>query len=255
MVETHRTQSAIRQEFDLWKVDAPARHPKLKPLIEASKSAALEAVVATGLLFAIFLVVFLWRRLRPMRSVEARPLGDLVQSAWAQTQKDSAIRPAEVSPETPLPREGRRAQEAEGSEAEPFLRHMEEHVRARLKELDETKRIGQAQERTVFAILMLAGLLTLGLLLGGVVLVAAERMTAAVLAECAAILPGSGTLILRKRSRVLAKQRESIAGELNSHVRELQAIQLVLSVPDRDKRGEAMVDLARKLLEEAKRTP
>lgn len=264
MPDTSRDRSiSVREEFDRWKVDYAAHRPGLKPWLDATKSAAVSAAVSSAVLFVVFLVFFLQRQLRGARAPGARPLEDLVRSALRETQQDlgrtlELSRPGgrpEAGAETlPLPVSLPTA-EPKARETEPFLRHLEEHVQARLDELNQTKRTGQAQERFVFVVLMVAGLLTLGLSLGGIACVVVGRLTPGVLAECVAILPGGGTLILWQKSRTLREQRGSIARELDSHVRTLQAIQLVRGVPDPAKRSQGMIDLAQKLLEETKTTP
>jgi hypothetical protein len=101
----------------------------------------------------------------------------------------------------------------------------------------------------VFAALATAGGATLLFALGGVVLVLLDRSAPGVVVESIAVIPAAGTLIFWRLYRSLGKQRANIANELNSHVRTLQAIQVVLAVPEHSKRSDAMVSLSTKLME------
>ena len=259
----------------------------LASLVRATKSAAVVAAVAGAILFVVFLLFSLMQSTKVTESQESKTTADLASAALREAredlkepepksygtqarqarQRETTEHPKRVdtgnepslecrrpSPENSSASENDKEAENRGAanlnedEAEPFLRHMEEHVRIQEKELRTRTRAVGTQGRVVFAALLTAGLMTFVLVVVGIVLVAMNQLTHGVVLECAALLPGSGILILWLQSRILGRRRANIANELSSHVRTLQAIQLVRTVPNPDKRSDAMVDLAGKLV-------
>jgi hypothetical protein len=127
---------------------------------------------------------------------------------------------------------------------EVFLEEMQEAMESQSaqveRELDGLRR----QEKTVFTLLLVAAGITLGLLVIGAALVFTGLIAVGVLSALIALVPGTGTLILRRLERRVGADKDRIDVVRRENVQLLQAIQVTLLIEDPAARSEKVAELS-----------
>lgn len=144
---------------------------------------------------------------------------------------------------------------ASPAEIEPdyqrFLRRLEQRERDERDSIATRLRITRGREKTLYGAHLLAALLTVLLAFLAVGLVFAGAVPVGVASAAVAILPGSGTLLLRRMWRQERSQRDVLDERRNEHAEIVDAIEGALSVREPSERNRLATQLAERLQERA----
>lgn len=132
-----------------------------------------------------------------------------------------------------------------------FLAQMQEETRTQNESRSSEMTRLQKQEKIVFWAFMIAASITMIIVVTGIILIFNERLAVGILAEAAGILPGSGTLILKRLSTQAREDMNRVSSSRDDNLKVLHAIQMTMLIPDISKRTDAMVSLAEKLADRA----
>jgi hypothetical protein len=168
-----------------------------------------------------------------------RPL----EASKATGREIEATRPA-AAPVQPSPDGSVKA-------AEIFLSQMQEATKRESDDAaNELKRL-RSFDSLLFVALLIAAGITILVVVVGTVLLFQGRVKFGILAEAVGLLPGSGTLILRRTSQEYRKQINEVTETRNGILEVLQAIQACLLIPDLSRRADAIASLAADLRKRA----
>jgi len=109
-----------------------------------------------------------------------------------------------------------------------------------------------AMEAVVFWIMIVAGVITILLIVLGAIFVFLDKVTAGVITEVMGLMPGAGTLILRRLAKNLENRSSRISQDREDNLRILEAIQATLLNPDPVERSAKAAALAEGLLGRAR---
>jgi hypothetical protein len=132
-----------------------------------------------------------------------------------------------------------------------FLSDVEVHARQTRDQTEARIERAQARESRLFAALVVVGLITLLAALVAVVLVLTGNSTVAVASGALALLPGTGTVLIRRLWRGERGALDLLSQRHNEHANIHDAAQFTLALPDGRERREQMAELATGLRERA----
>jgi len=127
-----------------------------------------------------------------------------------------------------------------------FLARLREKERGERNRLDRGWEAHYARERQLFIVLIVAGVITAVIAVLGVLLAFGGLVVVAIVTELVAILPGSGTVLLRNLWADEKAKGESLERQEREHAELLDAIEFTLSLPA-DQRLAQGEELARQL--------
>ncbi|MEA2135926.1 MAG: hypothetical protein QOC68_3835 [Solirubrobacteraceae bacterium] len=186
--------------------------------------------------------------LRTPEEIARDILDETVQSppdpALAGTQSQPGPERAEVMPDAApeRPVEAPAASRVLGPEV--FLEEMQEAMESQSAQVERELDVLRSQEKTVFTLLLVAAGITLGLLVIGAALVFTGLIAVGVLSALVALVPGTGTLILRRLERRVGADKDRIDVVRRDNVQLLQAIQVTLLIEDPAARSEKVAELS-----------
>lgn len=128
-----------------------------------------------------------------------------------------------------------------------FLEKMREAMEGQSAEAERELGSLRRQEKTVFTFLLVAAGITLALLVVGAALVFAGLIAVGVLSGLVALIPGTGTLILRRLERRVALNKDRADSVRQDNLRLLQAIQITLLIDDPVQRSHKIAALSDEL--------
>jgi hypothetical protein len=135
--------------------------------------------------------------------------------------------------------------------ADVFLHDMRDAMQSQSEELERELDDLRAERRTVFRMLVLAASIALLFLLIGAGLVVAGVIAVGVLSALVALVPGAGTLVLRRMENRIDREKDEADALRERKVQLLQAIQVTLMIEDPDERDRAVAELAGELRKRA----
>ena len=162
---------------------------------------------------------------------------------------DMKAAPAHDGGAPPVPESGSRA--APPVDVHMFLEKMRERERNERESVDARLALARARERSLYAAHLVCALLTVVLAFGTVGLVLAGLVPVAVASGAIGILPGAGTLLLRRMWREERSHRDALEERRNEHAELLDAIEFALALPDAGERGRQAAALSQRLQERA----
>jgi hypothetical protein len=134
---------------------------------------------------------------------------------------------------------------------EVFLEEMQEAMEIQSAQVERELDSLRSQEKTVFTLLLVAAGVALGLLVIGAALVFTGLIAVGVLSALVALLPGTGTLILRRLERRVGADKDRVAAVRRDNVQLLQAIQVTLLIEDPVGRSQKVAELSDELRKSA----
>jgi hypothetical protein len=132
-----------------------------------------------------------------------------------------------------------------------FLRRLEQREREERDSIATRLRITRGREKTLYGAHLFAALLTVLLAFLAVGLVFADLVPVGVASAAVAILPGSGTFLLRRMWHQERSQRDVLDERRNEHAEIVDAIEGALSVREPSERNRLATQLAERLQERA----
>ena len=130
---------------------------------------------------------------------------------------------------------------------EVFLHDMRDAMQSQSEELERELEDLRNERRTVFRMLLLAVVITFVFLLIGAALVFAGVIAVGVLSGLVALVPGAGTLILRRMENRIDREKDEADALRERKVQLLQAIQVTLLIEGAEERDRAVTELAGEL--------
>jgi hypothetical protein len=134
---------------------------------------------------------------------------------------------------------------------ERFLELLERREREERESIATRLLVTRGREKTLYAAHLVAALLTIILAFLAVGLVFVGLVPVAVASAAVAILPGSGTLLLRRMWLQERSLRDVLDERRNGHAEIVDAIEGTLSVPDPSERNRLAAKLAERLQDRA----
>jgi hypothetical protein len=137
------------------------------------------------------------------------------------------------------------------NDPERLLRALQGRERAERDSLATRLVVTRGREKTLYAAHLFAALLTIVLAFLAVGLVFVGLVPVAVASAAVAILPGSGTFLLRRMWDKERSKQEVLEASRNEHAGIVDAVEGALSVPDPVERNRLVTQLAERLQERA----
>ena len=128
-----------------------------------------------------------------------------------------------------------------------FLDHLRRAAEEQSDQVEQELTTLRRQEKTVFSMLLVAAGLALLLLVTGAALIFTGLAAVGVLSALVGLVPGSGTLVLRRLEQRVARDKERVAAFRERNLKLLQAIQVTLLIEDPAERGRSVSVLASNL--------
>jgi hypothetical protein len=150
-----------------------------------------------------------------------------------------------------LPANARALTAANEPDPERLLRALQGRERAERDSLATRLVVTRGREKTLYAAHLFAALLTIVLAFLAVGLVFVGLVPVAVASAAVAILPGSGTFLLRRMWDKERSKQEVLEASRNEHAGIVDAVEGALSVPDPVERNRLVTQLAERLQERA----
>jgi hypothetical protein len=132
-----------------------------------------------------------------------------------------------------------------------FLSKLEQRERDEREAVETRIAKTRAREATLYATLLLAALLTAAFAFVAVALVLAGHEPVAAASGALALLPGAGTVLIRRMWHKERTHRDVLEERRNEHARLLDAIEFALSLPDGAERSRQTAELATRLQDRA----
>jgi hypothetical protein len=143
-----------------------------------------------------------------------------------------------------IPHDARETMPPRAVVPEVFLVEMQEAMESQSSQVERELETLRRQEKTVFTLLLAAAGITLGLLVIGAALVFTGLIAVGVLSALVALVPGTGTLILRRLERRVGADKDRIDVVRRDNVQLLQAIQVTLLIEDPAARSQKVAELS-----------
>jgi hypothetical protein len=185
---------------------------------------------------------------------DTQAVAPAAQDQAASSERSGTAANAEPRIEVEPPRKAESP--AQGSAADPgavapapevFLEQLRRAAEEQSDQVEQELTSLRRQEKTVFSMLLVAAGLALLLLVTGAALIFTGLATVGVLSALVGLVPGSGTLVLRRLEQRVARDKQRVAAIRERNLNLLQAIQVTLLIEDPAERGRSVSVLASNL--------
>ena len=137
------------------------------------------------------------------------------------------------------------AEEFSEEQTRLFLTQLSGSVKAAADAAEKDAQIIRTREKMLFRMFLVAAVTTFLFAAAGVALIFSGYLAVGVVSAAVAVLPGSGTAILRGMAKQQQAARAARAATADDDRRVWQAVQAAMMIPDPQERNAAMADLAK----------
>jgi hypothetical protein len=137
------------------------------------------------------------------------------------------------------------AEEFSEEQTHLFLTQLSGSVKTAADAAEKDAQIIRSREKMLFRMFVVAAVITFLFAAAGVVLIFSGYLAVGVVSAAVAVLPGSGTAILRGMATQQQAARAARAATADDDRRVWQAVQAAMMIPDSQERNAAMADLAK----------
>lgn len=181
------------------------------------------------------------------KAAPPKSIDDVAREVLAEMEAAEPAVPSAGPPASPQPEQ----EQAPPVDVQQFLSKLEQRERDEREAVEERIAKTRAREATLYAVLLATAVLTAAFAFVAVALVVTGHAPVGLASGALALLPGAGTVLMRRMWQKERSDRDALDERRNEHARLLDAIEFTLSLPDGAERNRQAAELAVRLQDRA----